>query len=139
MIKYAVLAMARKRKNNRKIKGTGGHDVLTGTKRRNVIWGLDGDDTIESGEGKDKAYGGAGDNTFVTVNGGNGYVKIMDFQPGDSIEFCGCSSTTIEMRKEDSWIVNGNDVMAVVKGVEADDLKINFNERVITMNFDVFA
>ena len=43
------------------------------------------------------------------------------------------------MRKGESWIVNGNDVMAVAKGVEAVDLKIDFEERVITFNYDLFA
>ena len=139
MVHNSFLTMARKRKNSRKIKGTDREEVLTGTKRRNVIWGYEGDDRIESGEGMDKAYGGPGDDTFVTVNDGKGYVKIMDFQAGDSIEFCGCSATTIEMRKGESWIVNGNDVMAVAKGVEAVDLKIDFEERVITFNYDLFA
>ena len=128
-----------KRKKLKRIRGTSGDDVLTGNNKRNRIWGYEGDDIIESGEGKDKAYGGEGDDTFVTVDGGKGYVKIMDFKKGDSIEFCGCASTVVEMRGGDAWIMKGDDVKAVVKGVEADNLDIDFTNRVITMNSEVLA
>merc|ERR1712196_248434 len=103
----------------------------TGTKRKNLIWGYEGDDRIESGEGKDKVWGGEGDDTIVTVDGGKGHVKVMDMQIGDKIEFCGCASTVIEMKGDDAWIKKGDDVKAVVKGVDADLLSLDFANREI--------
>ena len=127
------------RKSKRRIRGTSGSDELTGTKKKDRIRGYGGDDVIESGEGKDKAWGGEGDDVFVTVDGGKGHVKIMDFERGDSIEFCGCASTVIEMRGDDAWITKGEDVKAVVKGVSADLLNLDFVNRVITMVSDPMA
>ena len=66
-------------------------------------------------------------------------MKIMDFDKGDSIEFCGCASTTIEDRGGSAWIVKGDDVMAVVKGFEADNLIINFINRVITYSSEMLT
>ena len=120
------------RKSKRKFLGTSGSDVLTGTKKKDRIRGYGGDDVIESGEGKDKAWGGAGDDYFVTVDGGKGHVKVMDFQPGDTIGFCGCRDTVFEMRGDDAWILKGTDVKAVVKGVDAELLKMNFPAGEIT-------
>ena len=85
------------------------------------------------------AWGGEGDDVFVTVDGGKGHVKIMDFEYGDTIEFCGCASTVIEMRGNDAWIMKGEDVKAVVKGVDADSLNLDFVNRVITMVSDPMA
>ena len=127
------------RKNKRKILGTSANDELTGSKKKDRIWGYEGDDVITSGEGKDKAWGGEGDDVFVTVDGGKGHVKVMDFEPGDRIEFCGCASTVIEMKGNDAWIIKGEDVKAVVKGVSADLLNLDFVNREITMVTDVMA
>ena len=102
------------RKSKRKILGTSGSDELTG-KKGNLIWGDKGNDRIDSGEGKDKAWGGEGDDTIVTIQG-KVFVKVMDMQIGDKIEFCGCTSTVIQMKGDDAWIRNGSDVYAVVKG-----------------------
>ncbi|MED5383459.1 MAG: hypothetical protein VX481_02830 [Cyanobacteriota bacterium] len=124
------------RKSKRKILGTSGSDELTGTKRKDRIRGYGGDDRILSGEGKDKVWTGEGNDTIVTVDGGKGHVKIMDFEYGDTIEFCGCASTVIEMKGNDAWITKGEDVKAVVKGVDADSLNLDFVNRVITMVSD---
>ena len=124
------------RKSKKKIRGTSASDELTGTKRKNLIWGYEGDDRIESGEGKDKVWGGEGDDTFVTVDGGKGHVKVMDMQIGDKIEFCGCASTVIEMKGNDAWIKKGDDVKAVVKGVDADLLSLDFANREFVMIAD---
>ena len=127
------------RKSKRKIRGTSGSDELTGTKKKNFIWGYEGDDVIESGEGKDKVWSGEGDDTIVTVNGGKGHVKVMDFELGDRIEFCGCASTVIEMKGDDAWIMKGDDIKAVVKGVNAELLNMDFAAREITMVSDPMA
>ena len=124
------------RKSKRKILGTSGSDELTGTKRKDRIRGYGGDDRILSGEGKDKVWTGEGNDTIVTVDGGKGHVTIMDFELGDTIEFCGCASTVIEMKGNDAWIMKGEDVKAVVKGVDADLLTLDFAAREITMVSD---
>ena len=129
--------MARKRR--KKLRGTDGADELIGTRRKRRIYGRAGDDIISTEEGKYKVWGDAGADTFKTLNGGKGHMKIMDFEAGDTITFCGCSTTRIEQRGKNAWIVKGDDVKAVVKGVDADDLDIDFTNRVITLNADPMA
>ena len=129
--------MAKKR--TKKLLGTKGADELTGTPRKRLIYGLGGDDTISAPEGRFIARGGKGNDTFKTLNGGKGFMKIMDFEAGDTITFCGCASTRIEQRGKNAWIVKGDDVKAVVRGVDADALDIDFPNAVITMAADPLA
>ena len=129
--------MAKNRRN--KLRGTNGADELTGTSRKRRIYGRGGDDIISMPEGRFKVWGGEDNDTFKTLNGGKGYMKIMDFEAGDTITFCGCASTRIEQRGKNAWIVKGDDVKAVVKGVDAGDLNIDFDEAVITMSADPMA
>ena len=129
--------MAKNRRN--KLRGTNGADELTGTSRKRLIYGRGGDDIISTPEGRFKVWGGEDNDTFKTLNGGKGYMKIMDFEAGDTITFCGCASTRIEQRGKNAWIVKGDDVKAVVKGVDARDLNMDFDEAVITMSADPMA
>ena len=126
-------------KNRKKLLGTEGVDELTGTRGKKLVYGFGGDDLISTEEGRYRVFGGEGNDTFETLNGGKGYMKIMDFEAGDIIGFCGCASTRIEQRGKNAWIVKGDDVKAVVKGVSASDLTIDFDERVITMSADPLA
>ena len=141
----------------KKIKGTKRADVLTGTAEKDYILGRggddvistfegndkvkggDGDDIITTGIGKDKAWGGTGNDLFVTENNGEGFVRIMDFEVGDRIEFCGCLSTRIEMRGKNAYIMKGDDIKAVVKGVDADDLELDFDSKMIFIAPDPMA
>ena len=127
------------RRYKRIFRGTRQSDVLTGTDKRDVLRGFGGDDVIDGGLGNDKAWGGAGRDTFVTLNGGRGRLKIMDFEMGDRVAFCGCSATRIEQRGKNAWIVKGDDMKAVLKGVNAEDLEIDFASRLITMVNDPLA
>jgi hypothetical protein len=129
--------MAKNRRN--KLRGTNGPDELTGTRRKTFVYGLGGDDIISTPEGRFKVWGGEDNDIFKTLNGGKGYMKIMDFEAGDTITFCGCASTRIEQRGKNAWIVKGDDVKAVVKGVDAGDLNIDFDTAVITMSADPMA
>ena len=126
-------------KNRKKLRGTEDVDELTGTRRNKLVYGFGGDDLIRTEEGRYRVWGGEGDDTFETLNGGKGYMKIMDFEASDTIAFCGCASTRIEQRGKDAWIVKGDDVKAVVKGVSASDLTIDFDDGVITMSADPLA
>lgn len=129
--------MAKNRRNV--LRGTNGADELTGTRRKKFVYGLGGDDIISTPEGRFKVWGGEDNDTFKTLNGGKGYMKIMDFEAGDTIAFCGCPSTRIEQRGKNAWIVKGDDVKAVVKGVDAGDLNMDFEQAVITMSADPMA
>ena len=126
-------------KNRKKLLGTEGVDELTGTRRNKFVYGFGGDDLIGTEEGRYRVWGGEGDDTFETLNGGKGYMKIMDFEASDTIAFCGCASTRIEQRGNNAWIVKGDDVKAVVMGVSASDLTIDFDDGVITMSADALA
>ena len=126
-------------KNRKKLRGTEGVDELTGTRSNKRVYGFGGDDLIRTEEGRYRVFGGDGNDTFETLNGGKGYMKIMDFEAGDIIGFCGCPATRIEQRGNNAWIVKGDDVKAVVKGVSASDLTIDFDDGVITMSADPLA
>ena len=126
-------------KNRKKLRGTEGVDELTGTRSNKRVYGFGGDDLISTEEGRYRVFGGDGNDTFETLNGGKGYMKIMDFEAGDIIGFCGCPATRIEQRGNNAWIVKGDDVKAVVKGVSASDLTIDFDNGVITMSADPLA
>ena len=97
-----MLKMAKKRL--KKLLGTNGPDELIGTKRTKRIYGRGGNDIISTPEGRFKVWGGDEADTFKTLNGGKGYMKIMDFEAGDTITFCGCASTRIVQRGKDAWI-----------------------------------
>ena len=129
--------MAKKRR--RKLRGTNGADELTGTRRKRRIYGRGGDDIISAPEGRYRAWGGDDADTFKTLNGGKGFMRIMDFEVGDTITFCGCASTRIEQfgkKGQHARIVKGDDVKAIVQNVKAEDLNIDFENAVITLNPD---
>ena len=128
--------MAKKRK---KLIGTNRADELIGTPKQKRVYGRAGDDTISTEEGKYKVWGEDGADTFKTLNGGKGYMKIMDLEAVDTITFCGCPGTRAEQRGKDVWIVKGDDVKAVVKGVDANDLDIDYENAVITLVPDPMA
>ena len=77
--------MAKKRK---KLFGTNSADELIGTPKKKRVYGRGGDDIISTEEGNYKVWGEEGADTFETINGGKGYMKIMDFEAGDTITFC---------------------------------------------------
>jgi Ca2+-binding RTX toxin-like protein len=125
-----------KKNKKRKLRGTSGSDELTGLISNQRIYGLAGDDIISTLEGKFKVWGGKGRDTFVTINGGDGYLQVMDFEVGDKIQFCGCASTRIEQKGRNAWIVKSNDVKAVLRGVDADELHLDFTQGLIAFAAD---
>ena len=60
----------------------------------------------------------------------------MDFEVGDKVQFCGCSSTRIEQWEKHAWIVKSSDVKAVVRGVDADALRLVFTKGLIAFAAD---
>ena len=123
----------------KKLRGTDGPDELIGRKNRQRIYGFDGDDLIRTDAGKYKVWGGEGADTFETLNGGKGHMTIMDLEAADTISFCGCPATRVEQRGGNAWVVKGDDVKAVVKGVQASALNLDYDERVITLAADPMA
>ena len=117
----------------RKIRGTSRADELMGTPKKRSVYGLAGDDVIGTKEGRYKVYGGEGKDKFVTLNGGKGYMKIMDMEVGETIEFCGCASTEIKQRGKHVKIFKGDDIKAIVRNANADDFDMDFTSRLITM------
>ena len=87
-------------------------------------------------EGEFKAWGGKGHDTFIPLNGGDGYSQVMDFEVGDKIQFCGCASTRIEQKGRNAWIVKSNDLKAVLRGVDADELHLDFTQGLIAFAAD---
>tara|TARA_B100001063_G_scaffold7717_1_gene5929 strand:- start:63 stop:449 length:387 start_codon:yes stop_codon:yes gene_type:complete len=116
-----------------KIRGTSRADELMGTPKKRSVYGLAGDDVIGTKEGRYKVYGGEGKDKFVTLNGGKGYMKIMDMEVGETIEFCGCASTEIKQRGKHVKIFKGDDIKAIVRNANADDFDMDFTSRLITM------
>ena len=125
-----------KKNKKRKLRGTSGSDELTGLISNQRIYGLAGDDIISTVEGEFKVWGGKGRDTFVTLNGGDGYLQVMDFEVGDKIQFCGCASTRIEQKGRNAWIVKSNDVKAVLRGVDPDELHLDFTQGLIAFAAD---
>ena len=122
----------------------GGNDTITTYEGNDKIKAGGGNDTITSGVGMDKVWGGKGRDVFVTENGSannvkEGYMKIMDFEEGDVIEFCGCASATLEQRGKNVWLTKGDDVKAVIKGVSVEDLDIDFGNKIVTFAADPLA
>ena len=124
--------MAGKRRR-KSLRGSSGADELTGTPKKRSVYGLAGDDVISTQEGRYKVYGGEGKDKFVTLNGGKGYMKIMDMEVGETIEFCGCASTEIKQRGKHVKIFKGDDIKAIVRNANADDFDMDFTSRLITM------
>ena len=123
----------------RKLRGTDGPDELTAAKTKKRINAFGGDDLIRTDDGKYTVWGGGGADTFETLDGGKGYMTIMDLEGADTITFCGCRSTRIEQRGKNAWIVKNDDVKAVVRGVAAEDLQIDFDQAVIFIAADPLA
>jgi hypothetical protein len=137
VIEQLFTAMAKK--SRRTLKGTSKDDVLTGTKKKDRIKGYGGDDIIDSGAGMDKVWGMKGKDRFVTKGFAKGYMKIMDMEEGEVIEFCGCPQTRLVQKRKNVWIELGDDVKAVVKNANVDDFEMDFANKIITMVADPMA
>ena len=56
-------------KNNKKLRGTDGPDVLTGTKKKRRVYGFEGDDLIRTDESNYKVWGGDGSDQAEDTSG----------------------------------------------------------------------
>jgi len=120
-------------KKHKRLIGTAAGDKLTGNKRQSWVYGREGDDIIGTEAGRYRVWGNEGRDKFVTLNDAKGYMNIMDMEPGETIEFCGCPATRVEQRGKNAWIVKLDDIKAVVMDVDASQLELDFTSRLITL------
>jgi len=121
-------------KGNDQIGGKGGNDFLYGGDDHDRIWGDDGDDLLWGGLGDDTLTGddfsgGQGSDTFVLALG-EGTDTIIDFHLGE--DFLGLANgltfeeLTITQgsggNKGHALISSGDETLARIKGVDANDL-----------------
>lgn len=101
--------------------GSNHNDVITGSQKDNQLFGLDGNDTIDTGTGTDLVDGGSGDDQILLgtgekyVNGGNGTdMVVLAFDRSDYT--VSNSNGTVH--------ISGNGVSALITNVEV----LRFND-----------
>lgn len=122
------------------IYGTEGHDNLLGESSDDIIYGLGGDDTLQGssgsvfGEEVDQYIGGHGSDIFVLGNfhdnyydnaGAEDYALIKDLQSNDTIRLDSGNyelTTSTIHGIEGTAIYEGEELIAIVEGVEAEEL-----------------
>ncbi|MEB3359735.1 MAG: nucleoside hydrolase [Synechococcales bacterium] len=106
--------------------GGGDSDIILGGAGNDTIYGNGGNDAIDSGNGMDIVWLGSGEAT-VTLNEGEGFVTVNNFQVGASRFAVG--SLLEQLTFTDSGagvqIVAGGDVLAVVNNLTANTLAAN--------------
>ena len=113
---------------NDRIGGKGGNDTLFGDEGDDQLWGDDGDDILRGGLGNDVLTGddnsgGQGADTFVLAFN-EGTDTITDFEVGtDTIQILGASPDSLSFAGEQ--ILNGEEVLVIVNGVETANLGSN--------------
>lgn len=116
------------------ISGKGGNDVLSGFNGDDIILGGDGNDTLIGGNGNDLLSGGIG-NDIVTGNAGR---DIFSLTPGagrdiftdyrDNFDKIGLTGNlsfgalTIRQGGDDTQILRGSDLLAIVRDTDASAL-----------------
>jgi Ca2+-binding RTX toxin-like protein len=123
---------------DRVVRGTQKNDSLTGTPESGELvnysfFGLDGNDRISGGNGDDRIFGGGGRNIEIGGDGNDlfglsrrGTAIVRDFE--DGIDQLGLlkplsfGKLDIQDKGKDSLIKAGNQLIAVLKGVDADQL-----------------
>ncbi|NJL19563.1 MAG: cadherin-like domain-containing protein [Leptolyngbyaceae cyanobacterium SM1_3_5] len=113
------------------LNGGGGNDILLGGAGNDELTGGGGSDRIEGGAGNDRLIGNAGNNLLIGGQGrdvfvlqrGAGFQQIQDFQDRpdrlglDGLRF---RQLGITQRGRDTLIQSGQDLVAVLKNVQAD-------------------
>lgn len=108
--------------------GAQGDDLLMGGKGTDLLKGFQGDDTLMSGRGRDTLNGGSGRDLFV-LETGFGIDLIQDFRLEDDrlglLDGLRFNQLTIEQVSQGARISFRDDRLAIVQGVNADDLSRN--------------
>jgi Ca2+-binding RTX toxin-like protein len=110
---------------NDNISGKGGNDKLYGDQGDDSLSGDDGDDLLWGGRGNDTLRGGNGIDTFVLAVG-EGIDTIRDFRiDRDLLGLAGNLSLgqlTISQEGQNTQIAFNREVLAVLEGVQANEL-----------------
>lgn len=107
------------------IKAKGGNDVVLGGNGNDLLNGGSGDDLLDGGNGRDQYRGQGGADIFV-VREKQGRDRILDFK--DGVDRIGLAKglvfddLSIRQRGNKSIISVDDEKLAVVKGVQADQL-----------------
>ena len=105
------------------INGGSGRDTINSGGGRDIVNGGAGRDTINSGRGRDTVTGGGGRDIFVLTTGA-GRDLVTDFTDGvDQFSLAnglGFSDLTITQRNRGALLSAGNDVLALLEGVDAN-------------------
>jgi Ca2+-binding RTX toxin-like protein len=113
------------RSGDDKISGMGGDDILLGGDDDDLLRGGTGNDTLFGGKGNDTLIGGQGQDTFVLAPK-TGLDRIRDFEVGvDAIGLVRgltFDNLTIEQTARGALIRAGNDQLAVLQGVQANQI-----------------
>ena len=115
---------------NDRIGGKGGNDQLFGEEGDDTLYGDAGDDLLFGGLGNDKLFGddnaSSGADTFVLA-AGEGTDMIMDFETGKDLIGLAGGLSFGQLTLVANEIRFGEEVLATLKGVEADTLtSVNF-------------
>ncbi|MBD2462004.1 hypothetical protein H6G89_13195 [Oscillatoria sp. FACHB-1407] len=113
---------------NDKLLGLGGHDILVGKAGSDRLEGGDGADRLDGGTGNNKLTGGRGRDAFV-LEPGSGRNLILDFE--DRRDRLGISRTvdwsdiTILQRGSQTFVTLSGDLVAILRGVQANQITVN--------------
>lgn len=120
---------------NDNLTGNGGNDTLVGANGNDNLLGGDGNDKLDGGNGNDFMDGDSGSDRFFCGRGKDTVVLerelfdkdvIQDFQDGkDKLAIAKTiklGNLSIDQRGNNTQIFYRNDLLAVVKGVDADQL-----------------
>jgi Beta-propeller repeat/RTX calcium-binding nonapeptide repeat (4 copies) len=114
---------------NQSISGQGGNDKLAGLGGTDILRGGSGNDRLIGGKGQDKLVGGGGADTFVLGSNSTDRIADFNFAEGDRIAL----PTSLSFEKirivqgtginaDNTLIQRGEDVLAIVLGVQANQL-----------------
>jgi Ca2+-binding RTX toxin-like protein len=101
--------------------GNRGDDTLMGGEGADTLLGSIGDDILRGGEGNDLLVGGDGDDTFMLA-AGEGRDRILDFQNGADLFGLAGGLTFDDLTFDGEKIETGDEVLAVVVGVDTASL-----------------
>jgi len=97
-------------------------DMIMGGAGNDVIYANGGRDIIDSGTGMDEIWLGGASDAIITLNSGEGFAAIKNFQQGNTqLQFSG--SVTYEDSSDGAKIFSGSDLLAVVAWNSAAQLQ----------------
>ena len=99
------------------IQSGSGNDELIGNARNNSLYSFHGDDWLFGGTGKDRLYGGEGEDIFQLAKG-RGHAILHDYSYDDDWLYIDVpfSRLSVDYRRKDARIFDGNDIIAYVPG-----------------------